>query len=174
MNLSGLDLLIVIGISVISSILVVLIYNVIKNKKRLYINFANTNNIYYGKGKNGYLEKDKKINDKTTYVEINYILSISNNDSKPYTFRNIIVTSKRNRKNKLEEGSLNLNGTSKSVAGVTSYDKLKHLVIKSYECIDHDVNIRMSKEEFLKFRSVYLSYVGRKNKVKYIKLKIKR
>jgi len=174
MSLNWLDLLFVVVISIISSILVIIVYSVIKNKKRIYINFASISSIYYGKDKNGYIEKDKKITEKTTYVECNYILSISNNSNKPYTFRNIIVTSKKERKYRLEEGSLNLNGTSKSVAGVTSYDKLKHLVIKPYECIDYDVNIRMSKEEFIKFKNVYLSYIGFKNKVKYIKIKIKK
>lgn len=174
MTINGLDILIIIAISIISSLLVIVIYNLIRNKKKLYIDFFNTSNIYYGKGKNGYLEKERKITDKTTYVEVNYIFSIANNANKPYTFRNIVVTSKKKRKNKLEEGSLNLNGTSKSVAGVTSYDKLKHLVIKPYECIDYDVNIRLSKDEYNKYKSVYLSYIGNKNKAKYIKLKVVR
>ena len=90
MSLNWLDLLIVMFISVFSSILVIIIYSLIKNKKNIYINLANINSIYYGKGKNGYIEKDKKITEKTTYVECNYILSISNNCNKPYTFRNII------------------------------------------------------------------------------------
>ena len=174
MNLMNLDIVIVIIISFLTSILVLLGYILIKKGRKLYINFANTNNVFYGKGKSGYIEKEKKVTDKTTYVEISYILSISNNSNCPYTFRNITVVSKKNRKNRLEEGSLNLNGTSKSVAGVTSYDKLKHLVIKPYECVDYDVNIRLSKEEYTKFKNIYLSYIGYKNKVKYIKIKIKK
>ena len=120
------------------------------------------------------MEKEKRLTEKTTYVELSYILSISNNDNRPYTYRNICVVSKKNRKNKLEEGSLNLNGTSKSVAGVTSYEKLKHLVIKPFECVDYDVNIRLSKNEYTKYKSVYLSYIGDKNRAKYIKLKIRK
>lgn len=173
-TLNLLDLLIIILISIISSILVTIIYSLIRNKKKIYINLSNINSIYFGKGKNGYLEKEKKFTDKTTYVEHNYILSISNNSNKPYTFRNIIITSRKSRRHRLEEGSLNLNGTAKSIVGATSYDKLKHLVIKPYECVDYDVNIRMSKEEFLKFKNVYLSYVGFKNKIKYVKVKAKR
>lgn len=174
MNLTNLDILIIILISLLISIFVLVIYILLKRIKKIYVNFASTNSIFYGKGKNGYLEKDKKMTDKTTYVEISYILSISNIDNKPYTFRNLLVVSKKNRKNKLEEGSLNLNGTSKSVAGVTSYEKLKHLVIKPYECIDYDVNIRLSKDEYNKYKNVYLSYVGFKNKKKYIKIKIRK
>ena len=174
MNLTNLDIVIVTLISFFTSILILLAYIVIKKRKNLYINFANTNNIFYGKGKNGYLEKAKNLNDKTTYVELNFILCISNNANYPYTFRNISIVSKKNCKNKLEEGSLNINGTSKSVAGVTSYDKLKHLVIKPYECIDYDVNIRLSREEYVKFKKIYLSYIGFKNKTKYITLKIKK
>lgn len=166
------ELLTIILLSLVSSIIVVFIYNLIKNKKQLYVNFDGINNIYYGKDKNGYLEKEKKLTEKTTYIEVNYLLSISNNLNKPYTFRNIIIVSKENRKTRLQEGSLNINGTSKSVAGVTSYDKLKHLVIKPYECVDYDVNVRMSKDEFIKYKNVYLSYVGSKNKVKYIKFKV--
>ena len=174
MNLTNLDIVIIIIISFLTSILVLLGYILIKKSKKIYINFANTNSIFYGKGKNGYLEKNKKLTDKTTYVEINYILSISNNSNRPYTFRNICIVSKKNRKNKLEEGSLNLNGTSKSVAGVTSYDKLKHLVIKPYECVDYDVNVRLSKDEYTKYKNIYLSYIGSKNKIKYINVKIKK
>ena len=174
MNLTNLDIVIIIIISILTSILVLLGYILIKKSKKIYINFANTNSIFYGKGKNGYLEKNKKLTDKTTYVEINYILSMANNSNRPYTFRNISIVSKKNRKNKLEEGSLNLNGTSKSVAGVTSYDKLKHLVIKPYECVDYDVNVRLSKDEYTKYKNIYLSYIGSKNKIKYIKVKIKK
>lgn len=174
MNLTNYDILFVIIISFLTSIIVLLGYILIRKHKRIYINFANINSLFYGKGKNGYLEKEKKLTEKTTYVEISYILSISNSDNRPYTFRNLLFVSKKKRKSKLEEGSLNLNGTSKSVAGVTSYEKLKHLVIKPYECIDYDVNIRLSKDEYNKYKSVYLSYVGSKNKVKYIKLNVKR
>lgn len=174
MTFNLIEFLTIILLNFLSSIIVVFIYSLINNRRKLYINFASVNNIYFGKGKNGYLEKTKKINEKTTYVELNYIFSISNSTNKPYTLRNIIIVNKKNRKNRLEEGSLNINGTSKSVAGVTSYDKLKHLVIKPYECIDYDVNVRMSKEEFIKNKNVYLSYIGFKNKVEYIKLEIKR
>lgn len=172
MNLSNLDIVVVMVISFLTSIIVVLAYAILKNRKRIYLDLANTNNIFFGKSKNGYLEKSKKMNDKTTYIESNFIFSISNNTNKPFTFRNIGVVSKKNRKYKLEEGSLNINGTGKSIAGVTSYDKLKHLVIKPYESIDYDVNIRLSKEEYLKSNRIYLSYKGPKNKIYYIKLKI--
>lgn len=172
MNLTNLDILVIMTISFLTSIIVLLGYILIKHRKFIYIDLANTNNIYFGKAKNGYLEKSKTYNDKTTYIESNYIFSISNNTNKPYTFRNIYITSKKNRKNRLEEGSLNINGTGKSVAGVTSYDKLKHLVIKPYESIDYDVNIRLSKEEFNKYKKIYLSYKGVKNKIYYIKIKV--
>lgn len=175
MNLTNFDIVVVIIISLLTSILVVLTYVLLKNRKRIYINFANTSNIFYTKGKNGYLEKLKKIDEKTTYVESSFILSISNNMHKPYTFRNICIVSKKGRKRcLLEEGSLNINGTGKSVAGVTSYDKLKHLVVKPYESIDYDVNIRLSRDEYLKYKKIYLSYKGAKNKINYICLKIKR
>lgn len=174
MSLNWLDLFIVFVVSLFSSILVIVIYTLVKNRKYVYINFANVSNTYYGKDKNGYIEKEKRINEKTTYVECNYILSLSNCANKPYTLRNINVVGKKNRKNKLEEGCLNLNGTAKSVAGVTSYDKLKHLVIKPYECIDHAVNIRLSKDEYIKYKKIYLSYIGSRNKAKYIMIKIKK
>lgn len=173
-DLTCADIFVVILTSFITSILVLLIYIVIKKHKELYFDFANTVNIFYGKGKNSYLEKEKKLTDKTTYVEISYILSIANSSNRPSTMRNIIITSKKKRKTKLEEGSLNLNGTSKSVAGVTSYEKLKHLVLKPYECLDYDVNIRLSKEEYSRYKKVYLSFIGMKNKVKYVKVKIKK
>ena len=172
MNLSNLDIVVVIVISLLTSIVVLLFYTILKNRKRIYIDLLNTNSIFFGKGKNGYLEKSKKLNEITTYVESNFIFSISNNTNKPYTFRNICIVRKQNRKYKLEEGSLNINGTGKSMAGVTSYDKLKHLVVKPYESIDYDVNIRLSREEYLKYKKIYLSYKGSKNKIYYIKLKI--
>lgn len=172
MNLSGLDIVVIMVISFLTSIIVVLAYALLKNRKRLYLELFNINNLFFGKSKNGYLEKSKKINDKTTYIESNFIFSIANNTNKPFTFRNICIVSKKNHKYKLEEGSLNINGTGKSMAGVTSYDKLKHLVVKPYESVDYDVNIRLSKDEYLKYKRIYLSYKGPKNKIYYIKLKI--
>lgn len=175
LTLTNIDIIIITFISFLTSILVILFYIVLKNRKHLYIDLANTTNNYFGKDKNGYLEKNKVYSDKTTYVECNFILSIANNSNKPYTFRNICIINKKGRKRKiLEEGSLNVNGTAKSLAGVTSYDKLKHLVVKPYECVDYDVNIRLSKDEYLKYKKIYLSYKGFKNKIKDIKIKIKK
>lgn len=172
LNLSNLDIIVIIIISFLTSVLVILGYCLIKNNKKLYIDFLNTNNIFFGKGKNGYLEKLKTISDKTTYIECNFILSIYNNTNRPYTFRNIhIVSRRRGKVTVLEEGSLNVNGTGKSIAGVTTYDKLKHLVIKPYEAIDYDVNIRLSKQEYWDRRYIYLAYRGKKNKNEYIKIK---
>ena len=88
--------------------------------------------------------------------------------------RNIQICGKKRKNSKLEEGRLNINGTSKTLAGVTSYDKLKHLVIKPYECIDYDVNIRFSREEYKSLKKIYLSYKGSKNKVYYIRIRIKK
>ena len=174
-NLTNFDIVVVMIISLLTSIIVVLMYAIIKNRKCIYLDLANTNNIFYTKGKNGYLEKLKKIDEKTTYVESSFILSISNSTNKPYTFRNICVVNKKGRNRRLlEEGSLNISGTGKSVAGVTSYDKLKHLVVKPYESMDYDVNIRMSKDEYLKYKKIYLSYKGVKNKIYYVRLKVKR
>lgn len=174
-NLTYFDILIIIFICFSISIFVILIYNFGKNRKKLYIDLVNTNNNYFGKDKNGYLDKNKVFNDKTSYVECHFILSIANNSNKPFTFRNICIVNKNGHKRKvLEEGSLNINGTAKSLAGVTSYDKLKHLVIKPYECLDYDVNIRLSKDEYLQYKKIYLSYKGFKNKINYIKIRIKK
>lgn len=175
MNLTSLDILVVVIISILTSVLVTIIYVLINKRKCFFIDIISANKVFYGKGKNGYLEKNKKLNDKTTFVEINYILSIANNSSRPYSLRNMSIISHKSSKHKykLEEGCLNLNGTSKSVAGVTSYEKLRHIIVKPYECLDYDVNIRLSIDEYKRYKIVYLSYIGSKNENRYIKLKIK-
>ena len=81
-----------------------------------------------------------------------------------------VVTLKNKNSSKLEEGTLNINGTERSLAGVKTYDKLKYIIIKPYEEINYDVNIRLSKDEYLDIKYIYLSYRDEKNKVNYIKV----
>lgn len=170
-NLSEFDVFLVMIISFLTSVLVIVVYEMINNSKKVHIAINNTGESFYGNGKSGYLEVLKKMTDKTRYVECHFILSVYNESNRPFVMHNIYVVDDK-RKKKLEEGVININGTVKSIAGVTSYDKLNKIIVSAYHGEDYDVNIRLSKEEYSNLKMVYIYYCDNKNKKKYIKLSL--
>ena len=174
-NVNYYDIGLIALISLIISIIVSIIYNRKRDKKTIYMDFINTNNIFYNKGKNGYIDKDKVFGENTKYVECHFLLSFYNNTNRSFICHSInVVSIKHGKIKKLEEGSININGTEKSVAGVSTYDKLQKIKILPYDGENYDVNIRLSKEEYLNIKHVYLSYRGKKNKINRIKIKLQK
>lgn len=161
-------------ISFIISIFVSYIVYGLKNRKSIYIGLYNTENYYYFRNKNVNLEKTNNYNDNIKYVECNYELSFFNDSTKPFYMRNIYLCKKiKGEYIKLEECKINVNGTLKR-ENCFSYDKLNNVMVNAYEGKDYDINFRLSNEEYKISNKIYLCYRGKKNKLNYIKIKIKK
>ena len=174
MNYFSNDLEIILTIIIIN-IITLFIYHLIINKGKLYFNILRMKiNI---QNKDSWSEENNNINDKTKGIELDFKLQLYNHKKYYTSIYNIII---KKKKENIENSSLNLIDTGKSVLGSTNYEKLKYATLLPYEIREFNVKIKLTKEEFLNIKKepIYIYYkTGIRNKKvklnKYLNNKIR-
>lgn len=159
--------LVVILINILVSIIIILIYDFIKNQGKLYLN------IYKMKvnvlNKNNWQDENNKTNEFTKSVELNFILQIFNNKNNYNSVYNFDVYKKKKLKLELIENHyLNLIDTMKSMSGTTTYEKFKYTNLLPYEVKEFNIKIKLTKEEFnnITKEPIYIMYKSKKRNKK--------
>lgn len=169
LNFYSSDLEVLITIILIS-ILIVIIYDQIKTKGKLYLNiFKMKINII---NKNNWNEITNKTSNDTKYIELDFILHIFNNKNNYNSIYNLSIFKKNKFKYQLINNHyLNLTDTMKSLSGTNTYEKLKYVNLLPFEVKEYRIKIKLDKEEFdnIKKYPIYIKYKT-KNKSKKIKL----
>ena len=161
MNFFSNDVEIVLTMTFIS-VLVVFLYNLIKNIGSLHLNILNIKVTI--QNKNTWNEEANEINENTKGIDIDFILDIYNNRNNYNSISEINVYKKQNLKFYLiENNNLNLNDTVKSVSGSSVYEKLKYASFHPYELKEFNIKIKLTKEEFLSIEKepIYIIYKER-------------
>ena len=159
----------IIIISTIISIFVITIYDIIKNHGKLYLNILKIKvNI---QNKDNWSLETNQINDNTKYVDIDFTLQLYNHKRTYNSIYNIDLYKKKRHHFKyenLENNSLNLSNTIKSMSGSNTYEKLKYVTLLPYEVKEYAIKIKLTKDEFkdLHNKPIYITYKNGKRKKK--------
>ena len=178
MNYFHNDLDITIGI-VIINLLILLIYDLIRNHGKFYLNILRPK--LSVQNKNAWSEEKYNINKDTKGVDFDFKLQLYNHKKYYTSIYNIEIKRKYKRKLiPLENQYLNLVDTAKMVTGAVNYEKFRYATLLPFEIREFQVKIKINKEEIdnIKKQPIYLIYkVGRKTKKiklnKYLKEKKK-
>ena len=178
MNYFHNDLDITIGLVVIN-LLIILIYDLIRNHGKFYLNILRPK--VSVQNKNSWSEEKYNINKDTKGIDFDFKLQLYNHKKYYTSIYNIEVNRKNKRKLiQLENPYLNLVDTAKMVTGAVNYEKFRYATLLPFEIREFQIKIKLTKEEIdnLKKQPIYLIYkVGRKTKKiklnKYLKEKKK-
>ena len=154
----------------------ILIYDKIKNHGKLYLNIFKLK-INIINANTTWLENKKELNDKTKYIELDFIFQIFNNKNTNNSIYNLDVVKRNKRKLILTEyHNLNLVDTMKTMGGSSTYEKIKYININPFEVKEIHLKIKLNKEEYLNINKepIYIIYKYKKrlkklNLTKYIK-----
>ena len=164
---SNLELIIT---NIIISIIIILIYDLFKNKGRLYFNIF--------KFKVTILNKDSWnttniIDDTTKEINLDFKLELYNHKNRYNSIYEIRVCKHKLFKYyELNNSNLNLTNTLKTISGSKTYEKLKYMNFLPYEVKTFNVKVILTKDEYLNIKKypLYITYKEGK-KLKKIKLK---
>ena len=178
MNYFHNDLDITIGI-VIINLLILLIYDLIRNHGKFYLNILRPK--LSVQNKNAWSEEKYNINKDTKGVDFDFKLQLYNHKKYYTSIYNIEIKRKYKRKLiPLENQYLNLVDTAKMVTGAVNYEKFRYATLLPFEIREFQVKIKITKDEIdtIKKQPIYLIYkIGKKTKKiklnKYLKEKKK-
>ena len=154
---------------IVITIILITIYDLIKNRGKIYFNILNL--------KVNILNKDNwsgnhKISDDTKGVDLDVLIEIYNHKNRYNSLRNIKLVKKDKFKYlNLEHQYLNLTNTQKGIGGSNIYEKLKFITLLPYEVKDFQVKIKLTKEEFLNIKK-YPIYIIYKEGIKRKRIKL--
>ena len=164
MNFFNNDVEIII-VMVIISLLLILIYDLIKNHGKFYLNILRPK--VSVQNKNAW-SGTTKINDDTKGVDFDFKLQLYNHKKYYTSIYNIEVKNKKKSKLTLIENPyLNLVNTAKMVTGAVNYEKIRYATLLPFEIREFQIKVKITKEEIdnIKKQPIYLIYkVGRKTK----------
>ena len=158
---------VVVILNVVVSLLIIILYDIFKNKGKIYldifkikINIVGQNNIWN--------ESSKKIDENTKYIEIEFILQVYNHGNKYNSIYNLDLKQKKKRKiQETNHHNLKLLDTMKSISGTKTYEKLKYINLLPFQIKEYPITIKLDKEELdnIKKEPIYITYkTKRKNK----------
>ena len=146
-------------ITMTSIFLIAIIYDIIKNKGKIYFNILKTKiNI---QNKDNWSNDTIEIQENTKYIELSFLLQLYNHKKTNNCLYNINIYKKNKLKKILIENSyINLLDTVKSISGSNTYEKLKYINFLPYEIKEYMVKIKFTKEEFLNIKKypIYIIY----------------
>ena len=140
------------------TIIIILIYDLIKNYRKLFINIINLKINIQNKDN---WKNDNIISDNTKEIDIDFILEIYNHKNTYTSVYNFKVIKKNKFKFKsIQNNNLNLNNTAKSLSGSIAFDKLKYITLLPYEIKTYNIKIKLTKDEYLSIKKnpIYIFY----------------
>ena len=155
------------------SIILNIIYNLIKNRGKVFLNISKIKvNIL---NKDSWSQSDT-ISDNTKSIEISFLLQLYNHKKNANSIYDLVIKMKDEKKKyqEIQNCSLNILDTMKSVSGTKTYEKLHYVNLQPFEIKEYNIVIILTKEEFieLKTNSLYIMYKnGRKKRKKKILIK---
>lgn len=165
MNYFHNDLDITIGIVVIN-LLIILIYDLIRNHGKFYLNILRPK--ISVQNKNSWSEEKYNINKDTKGIDFDFKLQLYNHKKYYTSIYNIELKRKGKRKLiQIENPYLNLVNTAKMVTGAVNYEKIKYATLLPFEIREFQIKVKFNKDEFdnIKKQPIYLIYkVGKKTK----------
>ena len=151
---------------IIISLLIIIIYDLIRNKGKFYFNILRPKVAI--QNKNTWSSENSKISDKTKGIDLDFKLQLYNHSKHYSSIYNIEVNKKKGlKKYPITNIYLNLIDTAKMVTGAINFEKLKYATLLPFEIREFSVKIKLTKEEFdnKKKEPIYIFYkIGRKNK----------
>ena len=157
-------------LTIIISTIIVIIYDLIKNKGKLYFNIIKPKvNI---QNKDNWLNDLEEINENTKSIDLDFKLELYNHKNRYNSIYEILVVQKNKFKFKeINNPYLNLTNTIKSTSFATTFEKLKYMNFLPYEVKTFKIKIKITKDEFLnkKKNPLYITYKEGK-KIHKIKL----
>ena len=151
--------LIIIITNLILTIILLILYDLIKNKHQLFLKINNLKiNII---NKDNWKSESNIITDSTKEINIDFILNIYNNKNNYNNISNIKLYKRKKFKYKLLDNyNLNISDISKSISGFKTYEKLKYLYLLPFELKEFNVTIKLTKEEYLREKKepIYIIY----------------
>ena len=155
--------------STIISIILILIYHLLTNNKKLHVHINKLKvNI---KNKDNWKEANNVTLD-TREIELDISLELYNHKKTYNSIRRIKVVKRHMLKYRnIENPYLNLTNNSKSISGSTTYEKLKYINLLPNETKLFNVKIKLNKEEFLSIKK-YPLYITYKEGLKTKKIKL--
>ena len=148
-------------LNVIIEVILILIYDLIRNKGKFYFNLLKVKvNV---QNKDSWTKTDKKVTSDTKGIDIDFKAQLYNHRKRYSSIYNIRVCKKRRYGFKLTEIDtpyLNLSETMKSASGATTYEKLKYATLLPFEIREFNIKIKLTKEEFkeLHQKPIYICY----------------
>lgn len=157
-------------VAFVISILVTIIYNLIKNKGKLYFNIIKFKiNI---QNKDSWSTNIEEISDTTKLIDLDFKLELYNHKNRYNSIYEIKAVKKIKLKyQELDNPYLNLSNTLKTLSGSTIFEKLKYMNFLPFEVKTFKIKIKLTKDEFLKFKKNPLYIIYKEGtKLKKIKL----
>ena len=142
----------------IITLIIIIIYDLIKRKGKLHINIDKVKiNIQNRDNWND----TTTINDTTKGIDLDIKLELYNHKSEYNSIRRIKVTKRNLFKNiNIENFYLNITNTSKTISGSSTFEKLIYINLLPHETKLFNVKIKLTKEEFLNIKKnpLYITY----------------
>ena len=155
---------------IVVSILVVFLYDLIRNRGKLYVTILRPKISI--QNKNTWSEEGNKINEDTKGIDFDFKLQLYNHKKYYSSIYNITVEKRKKLKREaIDNPYLNLVDKMKAISGASSYEKLKYATLLPFEIREFSVKIKLTKTEVeqIKKEPIFIVYkVGRRKK--HIKL----
>ncbi len=156
---------------ILTTFFMIFFYDKFRNHGKLYLNIFKMKIDIINSNTN-WLDTNKKLDNNTKYVDINFNLQLYNHKNTNNSIYNLNVLKKVKRKYQLTEyHNLNLTDSCKTISGSTSYEKIKYINILPYEVKEYRLKIKLTKEEYLnlKHQPLYIQYKNHR-KTRLLKL----
>ena len=166
----------IILITILVSIFSIIIYDFIKSRGKLEISILKMKIDILNK--DNWQSEDNKLKKETKALELDFIFQVCNNKNNYNNIHDLNVVIKRKSKYlEIENNSLNLADTMKTLSGATAYQKLRYINLLPFEVKEEHLKIKLTKNEVqnMKKNPIYIVFKNKKKKVKiklnnYLKL----
>ncbi|MBR3661288.1 MAG: hypothetical protein IKN63_05275 [Bacilli bacterium] len=144
------------------SLIMILIYNIIKNKGKLYFNILKLKVNIQSKDN---WSTSNTIDDTTKEVNLDFKLELYNHNNRYNSIYEIKVIKKKLFKFiEINNSYLNLTNTLKTLSGSKTYEKLKYMNFLPYEVKTFNIKIILTKDEFITIKKLPLYIIYKEGK----------